>query len=443
MTTERQHRLYSPSQADDFFICAMRQRAQAAAPKEPESPYALEGTQAHEVLQAALENGVRDAKTAHLEYSTLFMYDLDDGRNEFYLAIDAALAHIYDLLDEHPDNVLYVENFVDIPITSYPGQAGGFCDVGVYVPSERLLHIIDYKHGAGIAKSAETRQMKGYGAGFLYGDVSTVEVTDGSCGSLIDPDTVDTVELWIVQPRAFHAAGPIRSHKMTPFQLYEYIDELDARIAYCESDQAEYKPDTDACRFCGARFTCPALEEKAMQVANASFKQIGDFTSTLLPEPSDLDLKRLGAIRFHAPLLRSWLKACEDMAYQKARQGAHIPGAKMVYTQDKREYYGDELDIAANIGALCGPDFDVTSLYELKLVPLTTAEKLVVEAFKKRAGPRGKRKAAEEAKRAFASLTLKQSSGKLTLANENDPRQAVSVNGFQQLPMIAPPPGQE
>jgi hypothetical protein len=74
---------------------------------------------------------------------------------------------------------------------------------------------------------------------------------------------------------------------------------------------------------------------------------------------------------------------------------------------------------------------------------LTTAEKLVVEAFKKRAGPRGKRKAAEEAKRAFASLTLKQSSGKLTLANENDPRQAVSVNGFQQLPMIAPPPGQE
>ena len=201
MTTERQHRLYSPSQADDFFICAMRQRAQAAAPKEPESPYALEGTQAHEVLQAALENGVRDAKTAHLEYSTLFMYDLDDGRNEFYLAIDAALAHIYDLLDEHPDNVLYVENFVDIPITSYPGQAGGFCDVGVYVPSQRLLHIIDYKHGAGIAKSAETRQMKGYGAGFLYDDH----------GSLIDPDTVDTVELWIIQPRAFHAAGPIRS----------------------------------------------------------------------------------------------------------------------------------------------------------------------------------------------------------------------------------------
>jgi hypothetical protein len=54
-------------------------------------------------------------------------------------------------------------------------------------------------------------------------------------------------------------------------------------------------------------------------------------------------------------------------------------------------------------------------MFRPHLVPLTTAEKLVVEAYKKRAGRGQKKKAAEDARQSFAFLTLKETSGTLTL----------------------------
>lgn len=430
MTAEREHRLYSPSQAEGFFVCRGRQRAQARAPQEPESPYALEGTQAHEVLQAALENGVWDARTAHLEYSSLFMYDLDNKRNEFYLSIDTALNHIKSILDENPDATMWVETFVNPPVDSMPGEAGGYCDVAILLPSLKKLIVIDYKHGAGISKDAVgNKQMLQYAAGFLYDENSPLGSAD-----------VDEVEIVIIQPRAFHALGPIRNDYVTPFEVWEHLQELDAVIAECEAPDAALTASKEACQFCGARFTCPARELAALQVANASFKQIEDVRSNLLPDPASLDARRLGLIRFHAPMLRKWLSDCEEHAAVQAKRGVAIPGAKLVESQERRQWYGDEAELAQKLHLLLGQDTDVSSLYELKLIPLTTAEKMVVEAYKKRVGKGRKKQAAEEAKRAFALLTLKQSSGNVVLVDEDDPRPAISRNSFAGIQgLIAPP----
>ena len=441
MGQERKHRRFSPSQSERNFLCLGSTNLLERVPARPSSFYALEGTNAHDVLEAALRNNVRDARVAHEDWSSLFFEPLDDGTNEFYLAVQMAIDHVYSILDEYPDAQLWIERYVDPPVDNAPGEAGGYCDIAIYVPSIRTLFIIDYKHGAGIAKDAKDNpQIAQYGAGFLYEE-----------NALIDPASVDSVVLTIVQPRAFHKDGPIREHEVTPYDLWEYLESLDEMIGEAIKPDAPLNPGEDQCRFCDAATVCPAREAQALQVAGGAFKQISDVKADVLPLPQHMDVNRIGLIRAHANTLRKWLDDVDKHAEELARSGHHIPGAKLVEVQARRKYYGDDTEVARKLAALLGErDADAAmaeldalfkarptlrKLFNFKLVPITSAEKMVVEAYKQRVGRGRKKKAAEEGKQSFAYLTLKQSSGNLTLVDEDDPRPAVNKaqNTFAQI----------
>jgi hypothetical protein len=445
---ERAHRRYSPSQAERFFACKGSNNLLKRVPARASPPYAVEGTNAHTVFEAALANRVRDARVAHEEFSELFAEELDDGVNEFYLSIQIALDHVYSILDENPDAELWLERFVDPPINSAPGQAGGYCDVGIYVPSKRTLFVIDYKHGAGVKKSVKgNKQVMQYAAGFLY-----------EANAPVPPEAVDSVVLTIIQPRAFHEDGIIREYEVTPYELWEYLEELDEVVADCERSDAALTPGPWCAEtFCDARTLCPAREAQALQVAQATFSQIQDVSAPALPAPVAMDLNRLARIRFHAPALRKWLDDVDKHCEELARQGHVVPGAKLVETQAKRTYYGSELETARKLAALMGErradeaiaayeqlmkDYPVLNkLYNQKLIPVTSAEKQIVEEYKRRVGRGRKNKAAEEARQAFAFVTLKKSSGNLVLVDEDDKRPAVNraQNQFAQIPKLTPP----
>ena len=440
MGQERAHRRYSPSQADRFFACRGSNNLLKRVPVRPTSSYAQEGIDAHTILEAALTGQCRDAQEAH-DFLTTLPHSLDDGQNEFYLSIQIALDHIYSILDAYSDAVLWVERFVNPPVTSAPGEAGGYCDVAILVPSLRTLFVIDYKHGAGVAKAVRgNNQPMQYAAGFLYED-----------NALVDPNQIDSVVLCIIQPRAFHEDGIIREHEVTPFDAWEYLEELEDVILDCEREDAALTPGEDQCRFCDARTLCPAREALALQVASSTFTQIAHVNAPALPEPRAVDMERLARIRFHAPMLRKFLDDVDRHLDEIARGGHHVPGAKLVETQAQRKYYGDDSVVARKLAAMLGErNADAamqayTALLEQhpvlqrifnhKIIPITSAEKLVVEAYKKRVGHGRKKKAAEEAKQAFAFLTLKQSSGNLVLVDEDDPRPAVNrvQNTFGQI----------
>ncbi len=414
MQEERAHRKWSPSQAERIFFCPGSSNLIARVPKRPSSVYAIEGTNAHDVLEAALRNGCRDAKEAHFEYSNLWAQELDDGNNEFYLSVQTALNYVYGLLDEYPDAQWWIETFVDPPLPSDPGEAGGFCDVGIWVPSIRTLFVIDYKHGAGVAKAARgNHQVFQYGAGFLY-----------DADPLVSPDDVDTVVLTIVQPRAFHEEGPIREVEVTPTDLWNYLLSLDVAVRNAQKPDAPLVPGEDQCRFCDANTSCPARETQALQVAQAGFSQIKDVAASALPPPSQLDINRLAQIRFHAPMLRKWLEDIDKHCEELMRGGHHVPGAKLVMAQARRKYWGSEEDTAKRIAALAGASLD--DVWTRKLMNITTAEKMVVEAYKRRVGRGKKNAAAADARQAFAFLTIKETSGNLVVADEDDPRPAVN-----------------
>lgn len=435
---DREHRRFSPSQAERFTVCYGSTNLLARVPARPDTPYSIEGTKAHEVLEAALINGIRDAKTAHLEYSSLCMEDLDDGKNMFYFAVNMMLNYVWGIMDEYPDAVMYTERFVNPPSEVAPGETGGYCDCAIYVPSIRTLFVPDYKHGAGIAKDIKGNpQPKQYAAGFLYEDDAVVPV-----------DNVDTVVLAIVQPRAFHPDGSIREIEITPYELWEYIDELENHIAEGLKEDAPLVPDDngktmDHCRFCDANTVCPAREAKALSAVGAQFKTVDMVRRPDLPDVKGLDVNRLAYIRAAAPMLRKFLSDVDDQCYELAMSGVQVPGAKLVETQERREYYGDKDEVAKKAAALAG--VPIEQVMETKLMGITNLEKLIVEAFKKRVGRGKKQQAAADARQAFAFLTLKKSSGSLKLVDEDDPAPAVdrATKIFGQVTAALPPPTTE
>jgi hypothetical protein len=370
--------------------------------------------------------------------------ELDDGTNDFYFSVNAGLAHVYSILDEHPDAFMWIEERVDPDVVSLPGSAAGFCDVAIWVPSTGVLYIIDYKHGAGIAKDAEgNKQLLQYGSGFLFGTEPRV-----------DPNVVSEVVLSIAQPRAFHEAGIIREHAVPPGILHNYLMELDAKIAANERPDAALTPGEEQCRFCDAKTLCPAREEHAMRATAGTFSQISEVTAPRLPVIEDMPLEKLGFARKMAPVLRKWLDDVEAHCDELARAGHTVPGAKLVETQARRNWYGTEREVGRRLAAMLaeGDHEEAVAAYEAvmdaypvlgkvyrqQLVTITQGEKLVIEAYKARVGRKKKRAASEAAKNAFAYLTLKASSGALTLVDDTDRRPSVTrgVSSFAQITHI-------
>lgn len=421
--SEREHKRFSPSQTERFFRCPGSVRLCATVPPRPSSKWAAEGTKAHELLEAALENGERNAEKAWTDHSPFFAEDVD---GEMCDAVQECLDYVFDLIDEHGEHVLFTETEVDPPVTSAPGEAGGHCDCGLWFPAIGWLFVIDYKHGAGIAVDVKgNTQVLSYGSGFVF-------------GGHVPLDKITRIVSVIVQPRAFHAEGPIREASVSLAELQDYLLELDMKIDECLQPNAPLVPGEEQCRWCDASSTCPALESKALAVVGNTFQSVKDITEDRLPDPADLPVDRLAYIMQVAPVLTKWLDNVAAEAANYARMGAPVPGYKLVEAQAKRQWHGDPQELAEKLIALSGMTLD--DVMPRKLLTITEADKLVSKAYKDRAkGRKAKKKAAEEATQAMAFLTLKQSSGATMLVPLTDSRPAINpASAFEQVQVIPP-----
>lgn len=423
MSADRKHRRYSPSQMERLAACPGSDKATVGVVRR-DSVWSVEGTLAHSILQTALENRVRDARVAHLEHSMYCMTELDEAYggqySYFYYSVQTCLDYVFDILDDNPHAVMWIETFVDPPSEVAPGETGGYCDICIYDPMTGWLWVIDFKHGAGVAKAARgNKQLKQYGAGFLYDPNSPMYGKD-----------VSNVRLVIVQPRAFHVEGDIRYADHTAYSLYEYLDEMDKIVAACQSPTAPLIPEdlsdkhtTRQCQFCPINTTCPAREAHALQRIDATLHTVGDALATKLPVVQNLDVERLEYLAQHFDTLRAWMKSVENRLYELAREGHPLTRHKLVEAQARRRWYGDADYVATQLAALTG--LPASEFYTMTLGNITDIEKVVVKAYKERA-PRGHKKdAAEDAKKAMAYLTLKDTSGNLTLVSVDDARPAV------------------
>ena len=230
-----------------------------------------------------------------------------------------------------------------------------------------VLHVFDFKYGAGVIVSADDNaQLDIYALMAVQRDRA------------LSPST--RVYRHIVQPRTSDGEVWRTSEPTTAHDLLAWgRDVLDPAIVAALRPDAELVPGDSQCRWCPAKVECPALRARTLQVAKDVFQvealdddDDDDDEAPATREPNaamlaPADVSRILAL---APAVRDYLKAVEARATELLAAGEEVPGWKLVDKIGNRKWL-DEDKAAAALDAL-GVD-----PWEKKLLSPAKAEKAV------------------------------------------------------------------
>lgn len=325
------HATLSPSSAYRWFACPGSVGMSKDIADES-SEAAREGTFAHAIAERALVEG-RSASDFIGQTDGEFTVDADMAKNvQIYL----------DILFEHDfiaDEVMVEQRAV------VNDNLWGTADYVAVIGQE--LHVFDFKYGRSRVDAQENKQMMIYAAA-LRATPPTPE---------FERQFTDVV-LHIVQPRVepsgledYATVGRHDVWKMPVRALDAWVaDVLEPAVAEALKPQARLQSG-DHCTFCPAKAQCPALRERALEVAQEVFPS-GDLdTPVAPPQPNTLNPARLQAVLEAAPLVRKWLDAVEQFATAEAKAGRTPDGYKLVATIGNRRWI-DEHEARAALRAL-------------------------------------------------------------------------------------------
>lgn len=327
-----------------------------------ETEYAAEGTRAHEVAEGLLE--------AELYGGSEF--DTKGIDKEMLDAVWVYVDYCVKLVRSIENPVFAIEQTFDLFSIHY--GLYGTSDFSVYDPVRKILHVVDYKHGAGIVVAAKgNKQLRYYGLGAMLALKAPVE----------------HVQLTIVQPRANHADGTIRHDYISAMELLDFSGDLKKAVVATEAKDAPLKSGM-WCRFCPAAPKCPQLQLETQALAKKTFSE------------ASLDVQELADVLQILPRVESWIKATREFAYSQAMNGVDIPGYKLVEKRARRVWL-DEKDTRSVL--LEGFGLGLDQIYDMKLKTPASIERLLNK----------------EQKNALKDHYASVSSG-LTLASESDRR---------------------
>ena len=333
------------------------------------SPYAQQGTDAHELceykVQVALGNKATDP-TENLEY---FDAEMENCTDEYRNYVVEQLEEAKKFCN---DPIVLVEQRLDFSKWVPQGFGTGDC----LIVADDVLHIIDFKYGLGVIVNAEHNpQMMCYGLGAL-------DIYDG----IYD---IKTVKMTIFQPRRDN----VSTFTMSKDELLSWADTVlapTAKLAF--EGKGEFKAG-DHCTFCKIKATCRKRAEYNLQLAQYDFEM-----------PANLDETEIAAILPKVDDLVSWVNDIKEYALQQALSGTKYDGFKVVEGKSNRKYVDE--GAVASIVADAGYD-----PYEKKLLGITAMTSLL-----------GKTKFAE-----LLGGLIEKPQGKPTLVPETDKRPALNT----------------
>ena len=357
------HALLSASASKQWLNCPPSAKL-CSEIEDRASPYAQQGTDAHELceykVQVALGNKATDP-TENLEY---FDAEMENCTDEYRNYVVEQLEEAKKFCN---DPIVLVEQRLDFSKWVPQGFGTGDC----LIVADDVLHIIDFKYGLGVIVNAEHNpQMMCYGLGAL-------DIYDG----IYD---IKTVKMTIFQPRRDN----VSTFTMSKDELLSWADTVlapTAKLAF--EGKGEFKAG-DHCTFCKIKATCRKRAEYNLQLAQYDFEM-----------PANLDETEIAAILPKVDDLVSWVNDIKEYALQQALSGTKYDGYKVVEGKSNRKY----VDEGAVASIVTDAGYDP---YEKKLLGITAMTSLL-----------GKTKFAE-----LLGELIEKPQGKPTLVPETDKR---------------------
>lgn len=256
-------------------------------PPSDDSDYAKEGTGAHNAAAVCL----RESKDAWEITGQKFNgFECDAEMTD---SIQLYLDTLAEVRAEHGKQLIteLVENRISGDF--HPKFFGTVDDAMVGI---EVIDVTDFKYGAGIAVDAyKNKQLMYYAVGVLEKFIGA-----------------DRVRLRIVQPRAYHADGPVRVWETTTSELRAWKREvLIPAMARAELDTT--LTPGDWCRFCPAKLACPLLTSIFGASITADATKLNHFSAAALAR----DYSLLDASKHY------W-KAVETEVYRRLSKGEEV-----------------------------------------------------------------------------------------------------------------------
>lgn len=294
----KKHALLGASSSARWLVCTPSARLEAMFPDE-QSPYAAEGTVAHDLAEAILRHKLEGKKAPKL----------DDYSAEMIEAVNRYVDICEEKVNEARARSSDAEAMIEARLDFSRWVPEGFGTGDMVIVADGILEVIDLKYGKGVPVSAvENTQMRLYALGaydvneYLY-DIKTVRMT-------------------IVQPRL----DSVSTDTMALEELLDWGEEIKPIAQRAWEGEGECTP-CDYCNFCKARHTCRALSDTCLD----TFYKNGGKLYPLLTDDEVSDILSM------KDLITKWIKGVYDFAYEKALSGEkQWPGYKLVEGTSRR-----------------------------------------------------------------------------------------------------------
>lgn len=307
------HAKLSASSAERWMNCPGSIREIEQHGKDTTNRYAAEGTVAHDIGAQCLQEGYEpEVFLDQVMTADGFEFTVDQGMLD---AVEEYVGFCRGLKDrgiEHdPDTRHWVEHsLTDALVRLYP-EFGGTADFVCWMPADKHLFVVDYKHGAGVMVEVENNsQLRYYALGALL--------------SIDQP--ADNITIVIVQPRCEHEEGAIRRETFAAVDLLDFAGDLIEAAKETEKEDAPLHAGS-WCKFCPAAHACPELERQQHQLMEVQFDVVDQLSAQQLGEALDL-----------IPQIEARIAAIRERAYHDALAGHPPPGHKLVEKRKTRKY---------------------------------------------------------------------------------------------------------
>lgn len=198
------------------------------------------------------------------------------------------------------------------------------------------LFIRDLKYGMGVPVDAEENTQLAIYAQSLIADLTTWY------GKL--PDHLQ-VSIGIHQPR-YHGDDTLKLWEITVGELREFtkaIGKTAKRIAKAShTDELEFVPSDDTCRFCDAKYICKARQEAAFQDVPAEVMNLEMFDDMSAPDLETVSPETMLAIYKNAKSIKKWIEDITTHMTSLAAVGTPVEGTKLVKGRDGNRAWKDK-----------------------------------------------------------------------------------------------------